>query len=94
MNVHWNREEEPSPSVLIDIVIQLGIPKNLRLEPRKRQEHHHRKALQAHRDLLPYLVLQEPRMFHHRVVKDEIVRKRRKQKVQQMYSHQCRDDEG
>ena len=71
-----DREEEPRPPVFVNVVIQLGITQDLSLEPRKRQEHHHGKTPQTHRDLLPYLILQEPRVFHHGVVKDEVIRKR------------------
>jgi len=93
MHAHRDREEEPRPAVFVYVLIQFGVTQNLRLEPGKRQEHHHGKTLQAHHNLLSYLVLQEPRMLHHVVVKHEIIRKRRKQEVQQMHSDERRDDE-
>ena len=57
VHAHWDREEEPGPTMLINIAIQLGIPQNLSLEPRNGQQRHHRETLQAHRDLLPHLIL-------------------------------------
>lgn len=93
-NAHWDREEEPNPAVLANVVIQLGVSQNLSFKPREGQEHHYRKALQAHLDLLPHLVLQKPRVLHHLMVEDEIIRERRKREIQQMHAHQRGEDEG
>lgn len=82
MNLRRDRKEEPGPAVFVDVVIQLRVPQDLSLEERKGQQHNCRKGLQAHHDLLPHLVLQKPRVLHHSVVENEIVREGREEEIQ------------
>lgn len=60
----------------------MRVAHDLQLEPGQRQEQHTRKSAHTRLDFLPDLILEEPGVFHHFMVEDEIIGQSGEEKIE------------
>lgn len=88
MHLQEYREDEVRPPVGLDIIIQPGIAHDFALEPGQGQEGHPGKTAQALLNLELDLVFEEARVFHHVVVKYELIREVGEDKIEEVDAEQ------
>lgn len=79
------REEEVTPSVLADIVVEFRMTAHLTHEPWQGEDDHAGEGPETACNLKPDLILEEPRVLHHVFVEDVVIREPRKEEVQDVY---------